>query len=62
MIACVPLPYYQPTSPLTKPKVVELLTEMSTYVHEHELGTTRYQITREVNKKSGVEEIIMLET
>lgn len=42
-------------------QVVELLSEVSEYVKASEPGTTRYQITREVNKKSGVEEVIMLE-
>lgn len=42
-------------------QVVELLNEVSQYVQKNELGTTRYQINVEVNKKSGVEEVIMLE-
>jgi hypothetical protein len=41
--------------------VVELLNEVSQYVQKNESGTTRYQINVEVNKKSGVEEVIMFE-
>jgi len=43
-------------------QVVELLNQVSVYVKNNEPGTLRYEITREVNKKSGVEEVIMLET
>ncbi|RFU33889.1 hypothetical protein B7463_g2422, partial [Scytalidium lignicola] len=43
-------------------RVVELLKGMSEYVKANEPGTLRYHIHREVNKKSGVEEVIMLET
>ncbi|KAH8767947.1 hypothetical protein BGZ57DRAFT_748746 [Hyaloscypha finlandica] len=43
-------------------RVVELLNGVSQYVHKNEPGTTRYQINVEVNKKSGVEEIIMFES
>jgi hypothetical protein len=42
-------------------QVVELLNEVSKYVQNNEPGTTKYQINVEVNKKSGVEEVIMLE-
>jgi hypothetical protein len=42
--------------------VVELLNEVSQYVQKNEPGTTRYQINVEVNKKSGIEEVIMIET
>jgi hypothetical protein len=41
--------------------VVELLNEVSQYVQKNEPGTTRYQINVEMNKKSGVEEVIMIE-
>ena len=42
-------------------QIVELLSEVSVYVEKYEPGTLKYQITREVNKKNGVEEIIMIE-
>jgi len=51
-----------PSLTLLHPQVVELLTEVSQYVQKNEPGTLKYQIIREVNKKSGVEEVIMLET
>jgi hypothetical protein len=40
---------------------VELLNGVSQYIQKKEPGTTRYQINVEANKKSGVEEVIMLE-
>jgi quinol monooxygenase YgiN len=40
---------------------VELLNEVSKYVEKNEPGTLKYQINKEVNKKSGVEEVIMIE-
>lgn len=43
------------------PQVVELLNEVSKYVHNNEPGTLKYQIIRELNKKTGVEQIIMME-
>jgi hypothetical protein len=42
-------------------QIVELLSEVSVYVEKYEPGTLKYQITREVNKKTGVEEIIIIE-
>lgn len=42
-------------------QVIELLQEVSVYVKDNEPNTLRYEITRQVNKKSGVDEIIMLE-
>lgn len=55
---------YCPTSraSLTCPQVVELLQEVSEYVHKNEPDTLKYQINREVNKKSGAEQVIMIET
>ena len=57
-------PYTLTTPHLLTPhsQVVELLNQVSVYVKNNEPGTLRYEITREVNKKSGVEEVIMLET
>ncbi|RDW70167.1 hypothetical protein BP5796_08564 [Coleophoma crateriformis] len=43
-------------------RVEELLTEVSEYVRSNEPDVLRYQVNREVNKKTGTEEIIMLET
>jgi quinol monooxygenase YgiN len=41
--------------------VVELLNGVSQYIQKNEPGTTRYQINVETNKKSGIEEVILLE-
>ncbi|KAF8866038.1 hypothetical protein BDZ45DRAFT_668420 [Acephala macrosclerotiorum] len=43
-------------------RVVELLQQVAGYVKDNEPGTLKYQIVRQVNKKSGAEEIIMLES
>lgn len=40
---------------------MELLQGVSQYVKDNEPDTLRYEIVRQVNKKSGVEEVIMLE-
>jgi quinol monooxygenase YgiN len=55
---------YCPTShaSLTCFQVVELLQEVSEYVHKNEPDTLKYQINREVNEKSGAEQVIMMET
>jgi hypothetical protein len=42
--------------------VVELLQEVSKYVKDNEPDTLKYEINREVNKKSGAEQVIMIET
>ena len=34
---------------------------MSSFVKKNEPGTLKYQIMRETNKKSGVEEVVMFE-
>jgi hypothetical protein len=46
----------------TQVQVVELLQEVSEYVKKNEPDTLKYEINREVNKKSGAEQIIMIET
>ncbi|KAG0648524.1 hypothetical protein D0Z07_5264 [Hyphodiscus hymeniophilus] len=43
-------------------RVVELLQEVSEYVKNNEPDTLKYEIIREVNKKSGAEQVIMIET
>ncbi|KAF4626436.1 hypothetical protein G7Y89_g11719 [Cudoniella acicularis] len=43
-------------------RVVELLQGVSEYVKKNEPGTLKYEITRSMNKKAGVEEVVMLET
>ncbi|ESZ99331.1 hypothetical protein SBOR_0293 [Sclerotinia borealis F-4128] len=43
-------------------RVAELLNEISKHVHATEPGTLKYEVNKEVNKKSGAEEIIMLES
>ncbi|KAE9374715.1 hypothetical protein N431DRAFT_556955 [Stipitochalara longipes BDJ] len=43
-------------------RVIELLNGVSQYIQKNEPGTTRYQINVEVNKKSGVEQVILLES
>ena len=56
-------PLCHPTPHLHVPfQIVELLNEVSSYIQSNEPGTTRYQINVEVNKKSGVEEVILLES
>jgi hypothetical protein len=42
--------------------VVELLQEVSEYVKKNEPDTLKYEINLEVNKKSGAEQVIMIET
>jgi hypothetical protein len=42
--------------------VIELLNGMSKFVQENEPQTLRYQIHREVNKKTGVDDLVLLET
>ncbi|KAM3080911.1 hypothetical protein ACMFMG_004871 [Clarireedia jacksonii] len=43
-------------------RLVELLNGVSQHVKDNEPGTLRYEVNREVNKKDGVEQVIMLET
>jgi quinol monooxygenase YgiN len=47
--------------PFNNSQVIELLQGVAVYVRENEPNTLKYEIVRQVNKKSGVEEIIMLE-
>ena len=54
------LPY--PSSFTDPLQVVELLQEVSEYVKQNEPGTLKYEIHREVNKKSGAEQVIMIES
>lgn len=42
-------------------QVVELLNEVAVYVKEKEPGTLKYEIHRQINKKSGDDEVIMIE-
>lgn len=42
-------------------QVIELIHGIAEYVQKNETGTLKYQMNREVNKKSGLEEIIMIE-
>jgi quinol monooxygenase YgiN len=42
-------------------QVVELLNEVSKYIIKNEPGTLRYEITREKNKKTAEEQIVMIE-
>ena len=42
-------------------QVIELLNKVSEYVKENEQGTLKYEINREVNRKTGAEQIIMIE-
>jgi hypothetical protein len=42
-------------------QVVELLKEIAEYVEKSEPGTLRYEIHREINKKSGDDEVIVVE-
>lgn len=50
------------TNPLTPiHQVAELLNEVSAYVQENEPGTLKYEVNKEINKKSGAVEIIMME-
>lgn len=42
-------------------QVVELLNEVAAYVKEKEPGTLKYEIIRQINKKSGDDEVIMIE-
>ncbi|KAG4027756.1 hypothetical protein MFRU_027g00490 [Monilinia fructicola] len=43
-------------------RVAELLNEVSAYVQENEPGTLKYEVNKEINKKSGAVEIIMMES
>ena len=43
-------------------QVVELLQGVAEYIIKNEPDTLKYQIHREVNKKTGVDEVIVLET
>ncbi|KAL3427086.1 hypothetical protein PVAG01_00595 [Phlyctema vagabunda] len=43
-------------------RVIELLLEVSKYVVDNEPDTLKYHIHLESNKKTGVEEVIILET
>jgi len=43
-------------------RVVELFLETAEQVKQNEPGTLKYQIHREVNKKSGIEEVVIVET
>lgn len=51
----------QPQKHPNKFQVIELLQGVAVYVKANEPNTLKYEIVRQVNKKSGVEEIIMLE-
>jgi hypothetical protein len=42
-------------------QVVELLTNMTKVVKENEPKTLKYQLHREINKKTGVDDLVMLE-
>lgn len=61
-IMCIPSPANE-----NKPvyeiciQVIELLTTMAKFVQENEPKTLKYQLHREINKKSGVDDIVMLE-
>ncbi|PQE16765.1 antibiotic biosynthesis monooxygenase protein [Rutstroemia sp. NJR-2017a BBW] len=43
-------------------RLLELVSQVCQYVKDNEPGTLRYEATCEVNKQSGVEQIIMFET
>ncbi|KAF7921192.1 uncharacterized protein EAE98_008618 [Botrytis deweyae] len=43
-------------------RVAELLNEISTHIEATEPGTLKYEIKKEVNKKTGAVEIVMLES
>ncbi|KUJ19770.1 uncharacterized protein LY89DRAFT_611580 [Mollisia scopiformis] len=43
-------------------RVVELLQGVAAYVKENEPQTLRYEISRQANKKTGDEEVIMVES
>ncbi|THV55181.1 hypothetical protein BGAL_0012g00190 [Botrytis galanthina] len=43
-------------------RVAELLNEISTHIKATEPGTLKYEIKKEVNKKTGAVEIIMFES
>ncbi|CAD6439443.1 ded0aac4-fbad-4099-a19a-16c0bfbaea6a [Sclerotinia trifoliorum] len=43
-------------------RVAELLNEISQYIKANEPGTLKYEVNKEVNKKSGAEEIILVES
>jgi quinol monooxygenase YgiN len=42
-------------------QVIELLTSMAKFVKENEPKTLKYQLHREINKKTGVDDLVMLE-
>ncbi|KAE8451813.1 hypothetical protein EG329_002653 [Mollisiaceae sp. DMI_Dod_QoI] len=43
-------------------RVIELLQQVAIYVEDHEPQTLRYEIVRQINQKSGGEEVILLES
>jgi len=43
-------------------RVVEVFIETAKQIEQSEPGTLKYQINREVNKKKGVEEVVVVES